>query len=213
MVLQVEQLRGIQAKGQPALGVRFLRKQHAAHIGVLDNRNLRAGRIFRFGAAALWPLGRVVERVKVAGACESRCAQSDLYACLVHHVEHVGEALMRLADQLADALATLTEVEHRRRGAAVPHLVDQPRQRDVVAFAYAAIGLEVKFRDDEKRNAFDPGGRTLNLRKHQVDDVLGELVITAGNENLVAADSVSTVCEWLGSRTNVCERRVRPAAR
>ncbi len=51
------------------------------------------------------PCGRsraYLQRLQVAGVAERGRAEADADARLVHHVEHVGQAAVLLADELAD---------------------------------------------------------------------------------------------------------------
>ena len=102
-VLLVHQPRAVEVQREAALDVGLLRKQHAAHVGVLDDAapggdagSLAADR------PALRPVAGVLERLEVAGVAERHGAEADADARLVHHVEHAGEAAVRLADQVAD---------------------------------------------------------------------------------------------------------------
>ena len=88
-----------------------------------------------------------------------------------------GETVMRFAHQLADTCAVFAERQHRRGRAAPAHLVNQSRQRDVVARAEAAVVVDVEFRHGEQRDAFDPRRPARNAREHQVNDVLAQFMI------------------------------------
>ena len=88
----VEQARGVQAQVEGAFHVGFLGEQHAAHVGVLDDRHLGAGRVLAIGQAALRALAGVFQGVEVAGVAEHHRAHADADAGLVHHLEHVGQA-------------------------------------------------------------------------------------------------------------------------
>src|ERR1700693_759326 len=61
---------------------------------------------------------------------------------------------------------------------------------DVVAFAERSMGLDQKLRDDEHRDALRALGRAGKARKHEVDDILGKVVLAERNEDLRAVDLV-----------------------
>ena len=46
-----------------------------------------------------------------------------------------------------------------------------------------------------------PGGRAVDAREHEVDDVLGEVVVAAGDEDLGAADARSVPSARLRARS------------
>ena len=139
-----------------------------------------------------------MQRILITGITEHGGAHADADARLVHHVEHVAQALVRLADQITDRPALLAEIEHGRSGATPAHLVQQPGQRHIVARAEAAVGVDQKLRHDEQRNPLHPSRCALDPRQHQMHDVVTQLVIAAGNENLVAADAVAAIGLRLG---------------
>ena len=120
-----EQAAGVQAQAQAAFGVHLLLQQHAAHVGVLDDANLRCQRVFAARQTALRALTSVVQCVDVALIRQHRGAEGNTNARLVHHLEHVRQALVGLADQITDRAAFLTEAQHGGGGVAVAHLVQQ----------------------------------------------------------------------------------------
>ena len=63
----------------------------------------------------------------------------------------------------------------------------------VVSLAQAAVGIDQELGHDEQRNAFHPCGRIGRAREHQVDDVLRQVVLAIGDENLLAGNPVGAV--------------------
>jgi hypothetical protein len=132
----VDQQRAIQAlQRQRALDITFLHQQHAPHVGMFDDGDLRRAEIASRWRAAPVAVARVMQRILVAGITEHGGAHADANTRLVHHVEHVAQPLVLFADQITDCPALLAEIEHGRRGAAPAHLVQQPGQRHIVARA------------------------------------------------------------------------------
>jgi hypothetical protein len=97
------------------------------------------------------------------------------------------------ADQLADAGAVLPEVEHAGRRSVDAHLVLDGPDGDVVASEHLAAVVDLVARHDEQAEPLGAGRRTLGAREHQVHDVLGEVVVAGGDEDLGAFDLVSAV--------------------
>ena len=121
------------------------------------------------------------ERVALEPDCEPRG---------VHHDEHVLEAGVRLADQVADR-AVLLPIGHdagRRRMNA--ELVLDGQAVDVVALAERAVGARQELRHDEQRNAFHAAGRAVDARQHEMHDVRREVVLAVGDEDLLAEQPV-----------------------
>ena len=90
----------------------FMRHQHAAHVGMVDDRH-RALREPGLEVAALHALLGVLERALVRAVGERDALHADREARGVHHDEHVLEPAVRLADQIADGAAALLAVVER----------------------------------------------------------------------------------------------------
>ena len=82
-----------------------------------------------------------------------------------------------------------------------PHLVLERRADDAVAPPRASVLAGNELRHEEHRDAFDAGRRVGQPRQHQVDDVVGQVVLAGRDEDLAARDQVAAVC-----------RRGRPGA-
>ena len=202
----VEQAGGVQAQVEGAFDVGLLGQQHAPHVGVLDDRHLRAGRVLAVRLAALRTLAGVFQRVQVAGVAEHDRAHADADARLVHHLEHVAQAVVRLADQVADAFAVVAEVQRGGGGAAPAHLVEQAGQGHVVARAQRAVVVDVELGHDEQADALHPGRRVRQLGQDHVHDVLGDRLVAAGDEDFVALEPVAAVGVRLGAGADVRQR-------
>ena len=149
------------------------------------------------------------ERALEGALGDRHALQADAEARRVHHDEHVLEAAVLLADEVADGL-----VEHHHRGRArvdAELVLDRGAAR-VVALAERAVGLRQELRHEEERDALHALGRVGRAREHEVDDVLGEVVLAVGDEDLLAGDQV-VVALRLGLRPDQARGRSRPAAR
>ena len=183
---------------------------------MLDDRDLGRGRILGGDGPALRALARVLQRLQVAGVAQRHRAHSDAEAGLVHHVEHVGQAAVRLADQVAHRAGfaagterAVAEAEHGVGDTPLAHLVIQPGQRHVVALADRPVGLDQVLRHDEQRDALRARGTARNLGQHQVDDVVRHLVLGARDPHLRPEQPVRAVVPRLGAGEDVGQRRAR----
>ncbi len=61
----------------------------------------------------------------------------------------------------------------------MPILCSMLADADVVGLAQRAVGVDADLRHDEERQALGAGGRAVDAREHEVDDVLGEIVVAA----------------------------------
>lgn len=132
--------------------------------------------------------------------------------------------MIRLADQITDRARTpcrtvtrpFAEIQQAVGRAAIAHLVVQPGEHDVVVLAVRiAIGARQELRHDEQRDAARAGLQPTmfvgNLREHEVDDVLRQLVLAAGYPHLVAGQPVARaerrIAFEIGARRDVGQRR------
>ena len=97
---------------------------------------------------------------------------------------------MLLADQPAFGFV---KVEHCRRVAVDAHLVLDRAADNAIAFADAAVRVGQELRHEEQRDALDACWRAFDSRQHQVNDVVGEIVLAGRDEDLLAGDGVGAV--------------------
>ena len=192
----VLEARGLDDETQSSLHDGLLAEQHATDIGVLDDRNLRRLRALRAEGTALRPRLRVLERLLVRDGGSGDAVEADHDARLVHHLEHVGDAAMRLSHEPAVAVVLLAEVDGQARDAAPADLVDDARDVHVVGDERPGLSALcfASLRNGEQRHALDPRGRAFDAREREVDDVVREIVITGGDEDLRAAHQVVVPC-------------------
>ena len=69
----------------------------------------------------------------------------------------------------------------------------------VVALARRAVGIGQEFRHQEQRNAARAGRRIGQARQHEVNDVVGEIVLAVGDEDFLAFDAIGAVGGALGA--------------
>jgi hypothetical protein len=116
--------------------------------------------------------------------------QAHADAGLVHHHEHHLQAAVLLADQPAAGLLVL----HHAGGVAVDaHLLFQAGAIDAVALARVAVRVRNELRHHEQADPAGPGRGALDAGQHQVDDVLGHVVLAAADPDLLAGDAVAAV--------------------
>src|SRR5712671_2511068 len=106
---------------------------------MFDDFHGRLLRILATRQAALWPLARISQRMKVTGVAKYGGAHADADACFIHHLEHMSETLVRLAHQFGISASLLAEIEHAICRAPESHLVIQSGKRDIVAARQRAI--------------------------------------------------------------------------
>ena len=179
-----------------ALDVGLLRHQHPPHIGVLDDEVRRLiRRRAAAGRASLAALARVGQGGLPRQFGLRKALQPDPEARVVHHHEHALQAGIRLADHPA-----LRPFEgHDAGGRTVDaHLFLEPRAAHAVCGTGRAVLPGQLFRHQEQADAAGPAGCVRQPGQHQVDDVLGKVVIAARDEDLLAGDAVGAVVVGLG---------------
>ena len=91
------------------------------------------------------------------------------------------------------------------------HLVLQGAAGHAVAGAEGPVGVHQHLRHDEERDPLGAGGRALDPREDEVHDVLGEVVLPGGDEDLGAGDAVGAVA--VGHGLALEEPEIRAAMR
>ncbi|MNP03890.1 hypothetical protein D3C76_957880 [compost metagenome] len=166
------QAAGIQTQRQAAFGVGFLLQQQASHVGVFDDAHLRRQRILATRPTTLGTLPGIVQRPAETLVSQRRCTQSNADARFVHHLEHVGQALVGLTHQVTDGTGLFTEIQYGRGGVAITQFVQQAGQGNIIAGARGAVVIDQELGHQKQRNAPSTGRCTFDSRKHQVHDVV-----------------------------------------
>jgi hypothetical protein len=148
----------------------------------------------------------------LVGALGDRDAlHADRVARRIHHDEHVLEAAVLLADEMADRSATIAELQDRSRARLDAELVLDRDAVHVVALAQAAVVVDQELGHDEERDPLHALGRAGDAREHQVHDVLRQVVLAVGDEDLGAEEPVAAVALRLGARAH--EGQIRAGLR
>ena len=132
--------RRVRVDGAQALGVGLLQHQAAADVGVVDDRDARRGLVEHLReVGALHPLLGVLQRVEVARGRGADGLRADHHAGVLDHLEHLGDAVVLLAEQVSDGgHAVLAERELAGGGDLQPHLVLEVGDEHAVALARLA---------------------------------------------------------------------------
>ena len=193
----VERDRGGIGDGARGARERTHGEQHALHVGMQDDRARVRGIA---GGATLPALARVGQGLLGRPLGDRHALQSDRQPRLVHHGEHAAHAAVLLADQKAGRAAVVA-VDHGAGGRGVDaELVLDRMHAHVVAPPGPAVGAGEELGDQEERDALGSGRRVRKPSQHHVDDVVGEIVLAVGDEDLLAHDPVAAVGGSLGAR-------------
>ncbi|MDR8920858.1 hypothetical protein FEP56_05627 [Burkholderia multivorans] len=187
-----------------AFGQRAHRAEHAPHVRVMDDRD----RLLRRAVdrTALHALLRKRRRFLVRAIGDADALHPDAEARRVHHDEHVFEPAILFADQIADCAAVIAVLQHRGRARLDAELVFDRHAMHVVARAERAVFVDEEFRHDEQRNALHAFRCVRRAREHQMDDVVGHVVLAPRDEDLRAEHLVGAVA--LRLRARAYEREV-----
>ena len=210
-VLLVEQQRAVHRQRAAAFGIGARGEQHLAHVGVHDDRVGRTLRRLRAGQRAhLQAVLRVGHRVLVGHLGQPQALVAHAQARGVHHHEHRRQALVRLPDQRADGAV---QVDLAGGAAVDAHLVFERAAIDRIALAELAIGTDLVLRHDEQRDALVALGCIGQARQHQMQDVVGQVVLAGGDEDLLPGELVAGRRRWVRPWCGSGPGRCRTAAR
>ncbi len=156
---------------------------------------LRAGE-----RAPLQALAGELHRRLVGRLGERQPLHADVQPRAVHEGEHPLHPLVRLADEEALGAVEVDDAGGRRLD---PHLVLDRAAGDAIRDELAPLFAHL--RDDEEADPLDAGRGIGEARQHQVDDVLGQVVLAAGDEDLAAGEAVGA----LETRRRIDRQRLR----
>ena len=187
---RVELGRRVQDERAQPLGVGLLEHERAADVGVVGDRDARSRLVGHLRqVCALDALLGILERVEVAGGERRDGLGPDEHARVLDDVEHLGDAVVDVAEERADGGLLVAE-GHLARGADLePHLVLDVRDVGAVALTQLTrLEVDVELRHDEEREPLGPGAGTLRPGEDEVDDVVDEVGLRRGDEALHALD-------------------------
>ena len=151
---------------------------------MLDDRNLRRGGILFGDLATLQALARVLQRMLVGVRRQTGRLQPGGDAGMVHQLEHVAEAPVRLAKQPAAAVAVVAEAQGGGGVASYSQLVFEAGGHHVVELADRPVLVDAVLGNDEQADALHPRRGIGKPGEHRMDDVLGDVLVAAGDEAL-----------------------------
>ena len=174
-------------------------QQHALDIGVVDDRHraVRARQVTALHAVARKAHGLLVGAVGHRNALHAHGKTGR-----IHHDEHVLQAAVLLAHQVAHRTTVVAKLQHGRGAGLDAELVFNGDTPGIIARAQAAIIVHHEFGNHKQADALHPIRCTRHPGKNQVHDVLRHVVLAIGDENLGAKHLVVAVTLRLGSRTH-----------
>ena len=143
--------------------------------------------------AALDAFAGVVQGIEIGGGGMGQGLQAGPQSGAVHHLEHDLHALLLFAQQVADALAFGPQ-RHAAGGAGVDAVFFlHTGADDVVAVSQAAVFIDEIFGHDKDGNALGAGRVAFDAGQHRVNDVVHQVVLAVGDEDLVAGQGKGAV--------------------
>jgi hypothetical protein len=133
----------------------------------------------------------------------------------IHHDEHVLQAPIGLADQVAGGARAFAEGHHAGGAGMDAEFVFDRNTAQVIALTQRTVGADQHLRHQEQRYAAHALGRTVNARQHHVDDVVREIVVAPGDEDLLAEEPkfIDGQVAALGHRAGADQGQVGPGLR
>ena len=186
-----------------AFGIAARVHQHAAHIGVDDDRiGLAFGVLRPRQAAALQAALGVLNRVLIRRISLRQALDAHAQPRGVHHDEHGSEALHLLAQHITGGAIII----HHAGGVGVDaHLVFDGTASDGVARTQRTIVVHDILRHDEQADALHAVRRARRLGQHEVDDVVRQVMLAGRNEDLGAGDRPAAIGVRLGAGADQAE--------
>ena len=166
----------------------------------------RAGKTNVLHLHTLDALASIVECREIGPGAQRHTLESHTDAGGVHQLKHDQDALMLLADQLADAVAILAITHRTGRRAMNAELLFQSDAGDVIGRAGLSLRVESEFGNQKQAQPLDSRRRAFETRQHQVNHVVDQIVIAAADEDFLSLDVVVSVALY-GAGRDVTDRR------
>ena len=183
--------------------LRLHHRQHATDIGVIDDRGVGFAGPDR---PALAPVLGIDEGVLVSSFGDAHALDADRQSRGVHHHEHMGQALVRLADQFGGG--ALIGHDAGRRGVDA-QLVLQPDGPERIARPQGPVLVQQIFGGEEQADALRSRRGIGQPGQNQMDDVVRGVVIAPGDVDLLARQAVGPVAVGRSRRRQGAEIRAR----
>ena len=157
----------------------------------MDDRHPRRGLVRQLGqVGALHPAPREVQRVQVAGGQGGDGLGADHHPGVLDDLEHLPDAVVYPADQGADRRATPwlpgAEGQLAGGGGLQAHLVLDVGDHHAVPLTERPVLVDQVLGHQEHGQSLGAGAVARRAGQHQVEDVLGQVVLGAGDEPLDA---------------------------
>ena len=108
----------------------------------------------------------------------------------IHHDEHMRQALIGLADQFG--CCAFERHDTGRRGMDA-ELVLHAYWAEAVALSQGSVGQDVEFGGQEQADPLGARGGVGQAGQHQMDDVVGGVVVAPGDVDLLAVEGIGPV--------------------
>ena len=79
-------------------------------------------------------------------------------------------------------------------------LVLEPGAEHIIALAQRSVIADKEFRHQKQRDTACAGRSVRQSRQHQMDDIVGEIMLAIGDEDLLAVNPVGAVADRHGAR-------------
>ena len=127
--------------------------------------------------------------------------------------EHLPDPVVDPADEVPDRRPVLAQGQLGGDGAFQAQLVLDPGGNDPVSLTEGAVGVDEELGDDEERQSLGSGPGAVGPGQHQVDDVLGGVVLAARDEPLDAFQVIGIALDLVGLGQHPPRRRIRHRVR
>ena len=115
---------------------------------------------------------------------------ADIYARIVHHGEHRHQAAIFGTNQFADAFVIVAIAHDAGRRGVDAELVLYAHASQIIVGSERPVLLHMVLRHHEQRNTARTFRRVGQPGEHEVDDILGKIVFTPSDVDLLTLDQI-----------------------
>ena len=189
--LPVHAIHGIKNERAHSFRVGLHPQQVSLDIGMADNGCL-------FGASraesrSLLSFFGKVEGMKISRAGLRHALHAHENPLLIHHMKHDLDAFSLRSQQFGNAMAVVAKVQHRRGGTFHAHLVFDSRTVDIIGFARGTVRGYSDLGQNKTGEAFRSSRITLDPGEKNVNDVFGQVLLSAGDEDFRSRNRIGSI--------------------
>ena len=184
-------------QGACRLGIGAHCQKHPPHICMINNADTLA--LIAGKGKALRALPRVTDCLLVGTITDRHTLQPDSNPGIVHHNEHIFQALALFPNKKARGTALIAKLHHTCGRAMNSQFMFKRDRIQIISLPQTAIIIHQNLRYNKQAKTFIPRWQPLDMRQNKVYDILGKIMIAISDKNLLSGNQVMIALFFCGT--------------